>query len=213
MMRALRVLAPALLAIATIGAAAHSTTTMNGYQIETSSNTFNLNTYDIKWPNEVKITRPGSDARGDHGDGNTKRGTVNLIGHVVIHDNGNAPEVRQAGAAPGDSSGPSTLTCDVLAIDTKARVYDARGTVKFVQGDRLMTADHARLDQITHTLHLDGNVLLAQGEASTKADNVDYNLATREALITGQPTITRIPVPPNNAAPAAPSTPKPKKKH
>src|ERR1700735_4472270 len=65
---------------------------MNGYQIETDQTNWNLNSGDFTMPHEVKVTRPGTDARGDHAKGNTKLGTATLIGSVVVHDNGNAPE-------------------------------------------------------------------------------------------------------------------------
>src|ERR1700678_4086980 len=80
---------------------------MNGYQIETDQTNWNLNNGDFTMPHEVKVTRPGTDARGDKAKGNTKLGTATLIGSVVVHDNGNAPEAKDAGTA---YQGPSTLT-------------------------------------------------------------------------------------------------------
>src|ERR1700722_20822634 len=89
---------------------------MNGYQIETDQTNWNLNSGDFTMPHAVKVTRPGTDAHGDHAKGNTKLGTATLIGSVVVHDSGGAPEAKDAGA---DYQGPATITCDELTIDSK----------------------------------------------------------------------------------------------
>ena len=44
---------------------------MNGYQITTDQTNWNLNSGDFTMPHEVKVTRPGTDARGDKAKGNT----------------------------------------------------------------------------------------------------------------------------------------------
>ena len=117
---------------------------MNGYQIETDQTNWNLNSGDFTMPHEVKVTRPGTDARGDHAKGNTKLGTATLIGGVVVHDSGGAPEAKDAGP---DYQGPATITCDELTLDSKNKSYDARGNVRFVQGNRVGTADRGVLNQ------------------------------------------------------------------
>ncbi len=71
---------------------------MNGYQIVTDQTNWNMTSGDFTMPHEVKVTRPGTDARGDHAKGNTKLGTATLIGSVVVHDNGNAPKRRTRAA-------------------------------------------------------------------------------------------------------------------
>jgi hypothetical protein len=78
-------------------AASSSGLEMNGYQIATDQTNWNLNTGDFVMPHEVRVTRPGTDARGDHAKGNTKLGTATLIGNVIVHDNGAAPEAQDAG--------------------------------------------------------------------------------------------------------------------
>jgi lipopolysaccharide export system protein LptA len=187
--------------------AASSGMEMNGYQIQTDQTNWNLNTGDFTMPHEVKVTRPGTEARGDHAKGNTKLGTATLIGNVTVHDSGNAPEARDVG---GDYQGPSTMTCDELTLDSKTKTYDAQGHVRFVQGNRVGTAERGVLNQLQHTLHLEGNVVLAEGQTSMKAAVVDYNLQTRDVIASGAPMIIREPIP--AAAPAPAPSPKPPKK-
>jgi lipopolysaccharide export system protein LptA len=179
---------------------------MNGYQIETDQTNWNLNSGDFTMPHAVKVTRPGTDAHGDHAKGNTKLGTATLIGSVVVHDSGNAPEAKEAG---NDYQGPSTITCDELTIDSKNKSYDAHGNVRFVQGNRVGTADRGVLNQLKHTRHLEGNVVLAEGDSSMKAGVVDYNLQTRDVVANGAPMIIRQPIPARSPGPAP--SPKPTK--
>jgi lipopolysaccharide assembly outer membrane protein LptD (OstA) len=189
------------------GAASSNGMEMNGYQIETDQTNWNLNSGDFVMPHVVKVTRPGTDARGDHAKGNTKLGTATLIGGVVVHDSGSAPEAKEAG---NDYQGPSTITCNELTIDSKNKSYDAHGNVRFVQGNRVGTADRGVLNQVKHTLHLEGNVVLAEGDSSMKAGVVDYNLQTRDVVANGAPMIIREPIPARSPGPAP--SPKPTKK-
>ena len=186
---------------------------MNGYQIITDQTNWNLNSGDFVMPKEVKVTRPGSDARGDHAKGNTKLGTATLIGSVVIHDDGGAPEAKDAGGEY-NKNGPSTITCDALTLDSKSKSYDAQGNVHFTQGQRTATAQRGVLNQVSHTLHLEGNVVLTEAGSSMKADVVDYNLQTQDVVASGAPMIIRQPVggAPAPAAPAPSGSPKAKSK-
>jgi lipopolysaccharide assembly outer membrane protein LptD (OstA) len=180
---------------------------MNGYQIETDQTNWNLSSGDFTMPHEVKVTRPGTDARGDKAKGNTKLGTATLVGNVIVHDNGGAPEAKDAGA---DYQGPATITCDELTLDSKNKSYDARGNVRFVQGNRIGTAERGVLNQTKHTLHMEGNVVLAEGQTSMKAGVVDYNLQTRDVIASGAPMIIREPIPQGSPGPSP--SPKPSKK-
>lgn len=177
---------------------------MNGYQIETDLVNGNLKSGDFTMPREVRVTRTGSDARGDRAHGNSNKGIATLEGHVVVHDNGGAPEAKDAGA---DYQGPSTITCDTLTLDSKNRSYDAQGNVRFVQGNRIGTAQRGILNQTAHTLHLEGNVILSEGETSIRGSVVDYNLQTRDVVASGAPIIIRQPVP--GPTPGPPQSPKP----
>jgi lipopolysaccharide export system protein LptA len=202
---------PALLAAVFLLAAGPAGTELsgsgwNGYQLETDETLMNFKTGDFTMPHEVRVTRPGTDARGDHAKGNNKIGTATLIGHVVVHDSGSAPEASDAGP---DYQGPATITCDELTIDTKTKSYDGHGNLRFVQGNRVGTADRGVLNQTAHTLHLEGNVVLAEGATSMKANVVDYNLQTRDVIASGGPMTIREPIPERSSGP--PPSPKPKK--
>ena len=154
------------------------------YHIETAEIDSNFTSGDFTMPQHVHLTRPGTDATADRAHGNSKHGTATLQGNVVVHDSGNAPE---AGNLPYQGSGPATLTCDKLSIDSKAKKYTADGNVHFTQGTRHGTADHGVLDRGNNELTLTGNVHLADGDSTMAANSVEYNLVTREAKIVGAP--------------------------
>ena len=157
------------------------------YRIDTTETQANLDTGDFTMPHKVRFFRPGTDAVGDRASGNTKRGTVSLFGNVVVHDSGNATEAGSAAAYKG--SGPATLTCDQLDVDSKARVYTATGHFHFTQGARTGNAERAVLDRGAGTLHLEGNVHLTDNGSTISADIVDYNLNTKYVQTHGNPTI------------------------
>lgn len=178
------------------------------FRIETDASQYNLNSGAFTMPHRVKFFRPGTDVVGDRAQGNYKNGTVTISGHVVLHDSGNSNEATIAGAPAG--GGPATLECDQLQVDSRRKLYEASGSVRFVQGSRSATANHGRLDQGAHALDLDGNVRLADGAASLSAQSVHYDTQTKEVNTTGAPVIIREPasaagVP---AAPAPAATPK-----
>jgi hypothetical protein len=156
------------------------------YRIETDETNANFNTGDFTMPHRVRFYRPGTDAVGDRAQGNSKRGTVSLFGNVVVHDSGNASEASDA-AYKG--SGPATLTCDKLDVDSKARVYTATGHFHFAQGVRTGSAQRAVLDRSAGTLHLEGDVHLSDNGSTISANIVDYNLNTKDVQTHGSPTI------------------------
>src|SRR5665213_1949812 len=170
------------------------------YRIETSETHWNFNTGDFTMPHRVRFFRPGTDAVGDKANGNSKQGTATLIGSVVVHDSGNATE---AGDAAYRGSGPATLTCDKLDIDSKAKLYTATGNVHFSQGARTGTADHGVLNRATGMLHLDGSVHLSDNGSTLSADSVDYNINTKDADVHGNPAAMTQPA--NRPAPPAPA--------
>ena len=176
------------------------------YRIETNETKANFNTGDFTMPNKVRFYRPGTDAIGDRAQGNSKRGTVSLFGNVVVHDSGNASEASDA-AYKG--SGPATLTCDQLDVDSKARMYTAIGHFHFSQGTRTGSADRALLDRNAGTLHLEGNVHLSDNGSTISANIVDYNLNTKDVQTHGSPTIMTQPATQQPAA--APRQPPPGK--
>lgn len=189
---------------------ASAETTINGYRVETEVTDWNANTGDFTMPKEVRVSRPGSDARGDKAHGNSKAGIFVLEGNVVAHDNGGAPELSEARP---DYSGEATLTCDTLTIDTKKKTYDAVGDVHFSQGTRKGTARHGILDDVTHTLHLEGDVQLADADTTFRANVVDYNLLSKEVHSSGAPIVIRQPVPTPSPGIATPSpSPRPRRR-
>lgn len=178
--------------------------TINGYRVETETTNWNANTGEFTMPKEVRVSRPGSDARSDRAHGNSKAGTFVLEGNVVLHDTGGAQEAKEAGP---DYQGPATITCDLLMIDSKAKNYDAQGNVHFSQGTRSGVARHATLNQLSHVLHMDGDVTLVDGQTTFRAAVVDYNLQTKDVKSSGSPIVIREPI----ATPAAgpPASPRP----
>lgn len=165
---------------------------------------------DFTMPHHVSLARPGSEAVADRAEGNQKRGTIKLFGSVVVHDNGAAPE-----AGSNDEyakGGPSTLTCDELDVDSKAKVYTAIGHVHFEQGARKADAQRGVLNRGSGMLHLDGDVKTTDGASTLTAKNLDYNLNTKMILADGKPIVIKQPVPtPGPGSVSATPTPKPKK--
>jgi lipopolysaccharide export system protein LptA len=211
--RLLRV-ASLLVVIATSGtvALAAAPATMNGletrdYKIQTDMTNSNLNTGAFSMPHSVRFYRPGTDAVADRAEGNYKNGTATLIGNVVVHDTGNAPEVGGGGAYGG--SGTATLICDRLEIDSKQKVYTATGHVHFAQGPRTATADRGVLNRGSGMLHLEGGVHLTDAGSTLTANVVDYNLNTKDAEVHGGPAVLTKPDTGPAAPPAAAKSPAP----
>jgi len=208
-----------LVVFATSGAAAFaaapaaSQLETRDYKIQTDLSNTNLNTGAFTMPHSVRFYRPGTDATADRADGNYKNGTATLIGNVVVHDTGNAPEVGGGGAYGG--SGMATLTCDRLEIDSKQKVYTATGHVHFAQGARTATSDLGVLNRASGMLHLEGGVHLTDAGSTLTANIVDYNLNTKDAEVHGGPAVLTkpadtAPAAPLAAPPAAPKSPAPK---
>jgi lipopolysaccharide export system protein LptA len=166
----------------------------------------NFQTGDFTMPHHVTFTRPGTTVTGDSAHGNSNQDHVIVVGHVVLHDSGEAPEGKAAGAPSG--GGPSTLTCDQLEIDAKKKIYIATGNVQFSQGPRHGSADYGKLDQGAHALDLRGNVHLAQGESTFSGDAIHYDTLTKDVHSEGNPMeMTQPMVAPPPAKPAP--SPKP----
>jgi lipopolysaccharide export system protein LptA len=176
------------------------------YRIQTDETHWNFNSGDFTMPHRVHFLRPGTDAVGDKANGNSKRGTATLIGDVVVHDSGNATE---AGDPAYRGSGPATLMCDQLDIDSKNKLYTATGHVHFAQGTRTGTADKAILNRTTGKLHLEGDVKLTDNGSTLTAGVVDYDLNTKDAEVHGSPAVMTQPVSP---PPAPTPTASPKRK-
>jgi lipopolysaccharide export system protein LptA len=177
------------------------------YRVETDDITYKGNG-DFTMPHHVSLSRPGSDAVADRAEGNQRRGTIKLYGNVVVHDNGRAPE-----ASDNDQyskGGPSTLTCDELDVDSKAKIYIASGHMHFEQGARKADAERGVLNRGNGMVHLEGDVKTTDGTSTITAQNLDYNINSKKVLADGKPIVIKQPVPtpgPNSASPS----PKPKR--
>jgi len=189
---------------------AASTLETPDYRVESDTITWKGNG-DFEMPHHVAFSRPGSDGSADSAKGNQKRGTATLIGNVVIHDNGRAPEA--AGDDEYSKGGPSTLTCDQLDVDSKAKIYTAIGHVHFEQGKRTASAERGVLDRRTGELHLEGDVRTSDGESTLKASSLSYNTITKkvDAEGGGIPVTILQPVP-TPAPGSVKATPPPKKR-
>jgi lipopolysaccharide export system protein LptA len=179
------------------------------YHIETDQTNWNQLTGDFTMPHKVTFSRPGTDATADSAKGNSKKQTVTLVGNVVVHDNGSAPEARSEEAYRGN--GPATLTCDQLDVDGQAKIYTAIGHVRFEQKDETGIAERAVLNRTTGQLTLEGNVKLTQGPSTMTANVVSYNLNTKDVQVTGAPMTIIQPVP-SSAPGASRPSPAPKRR-
>ncbi len=181
--------------------------TTKNMTIVTDTTDSNWKTGDFTMPHHVKFTRPGTAVVGDSARGNTHNEAVTITGHVVMNDDGNAPEGRAAGAASG--GGPSTMTCDQLAIDAKNKVYIATGNVHYTQGQRHASAQYGKLDQNGHTLELRGNVHLADNDSTFSGDYIHYDTLTKDVHTEGAPETLTLPMSGLPARPAPAPTKKP----
>jgi lipopolysaccharide export system protein LptA len=160
------------------------------YHIETDETDTNFGTGDFKMPHKVRFSRPGTDATADRAEGNDKRGTVTLIGNVVVHDSGSA-QATIPGASPSGGGGTTTLTTDRLEIDSKAKLYNAIGNVHFTQADRSGSAQRGTLDRGRNVLRLDGAVSLNDATSALSANTVNYNLGSKDVDVQGAPAVLK----------------------
>lgn len=177
------------------------------YRIVTEQITYKGNG-DFTMPHHVELSRPGSDATADRAEGNQHRGTIKLFGNVVVHDDGRAPEASENDQYA--KGGPSTLTCDELDVDSKAKIYIASGHMHYEQGARKAEAERGVLNRGSGMLHLEGNVKTTDGASTLAAHQLDYNLNTKKVLADGKPIVIKQPVPSPEPGSVSPS-PKPKR--
>jgi lipopolysaccharide assembly outer membrane protein LptD (OstA) len=159
------------------------------WTVHASSLDANFKNGDFSTPNKIVMTRAGGDVSADRANGNYKKKTLFLNGHVVMHDaQGGAGGV---GGEPGGqhTGGPSTLTADRAQIDGDAKLYKAIGNVHYVQGETTVTADTGTLDDSDHTLFLQGSVHIVSGTRNMSAQTVHYNTTTGDAHAQGNVTM------------------------
>ena len=156
--------------------------------VHASSVDANFKTGDFSTKQKVLMTRAGGDVTADTANGNYKKQTVYLVGHVVMHDtSGNYGGL--ASGAQAKSSGPSTLTADRAEIDGQAKLYKAIGNVHYTENDTVVDSQNGTLNDATHDLFLNGNVHITQGTRKVDADSVVYNTISGEAHAAGNVTM------------------------
>lgn len=158
------------------------------YTIETNAAHYNVGSGAFSTQAPVHISRPGLDAFADRADGNANGGVAVMRGNVRVHDAGGpaSPQGRGAEAA--------TLTCDELDVDAKTDVYRAIGHAHYASATRAAAADAIVLDRKHHTLHLEGDVSLSDGDTTVRASVVDADMARHDAVATGAPVVISRPV-------------------
>lgn len=158
------------------------------WTVHASSLDANFKNGDFSTPNKIVMTRAGGDVTADRANGNYKQRTLFLNGHVVMHDTEGSAQSLAGGPAPNEPS-PSTLTADRAQIDGEAKVYKAIGNVHYVQADTVVDAQTGTLDDMAHTLLLEGAVHITQGARSMSARRVLYNTVTGSAHAQGDVTM------------------------
>jgi lipopolysaccharide export system protein LptA len=154
------------------------------WTVHASSLDFNWKNGDFSTPDKVYVTRPGGDITADRMSGNQKTKKVTFYGHVVAHDT-QGGFAAFANSSPEPAGGPSTLTSDQLDVDGAGKIYTATGHVHYVHNDTTMDSQRATLNDATHTLYLDGDVHLVQGDRNLVASSVVYDTITDNAKASG----------------------------
>jgi lipopolysaccharide assembly outer membrane protein LptD (OstA) len=178
---------------APVAAGAQSLDRIGGFDIRSSSIDYNYTTGDYKIPTRFTATNGGTDISADHAVGNSKHKVITADGNVVVHQNG--PLQNHGAQAQKFTQIPSLLTCNHLDADGSAKMYTATGSVHFVQGKRDATGDRGTLSDATNQLHMEGHVIIKDGEQTLSADSVDYNTQTGDGQASGNVTVIS-PVPP-----------------
>jgi lipopolysaccharide assembly outer membrane protein LptD (OstA) len=158
------------------------------WTVRASSLDANFKTGDFSTPDRIVMTRSGGDVTADRANGNYRKQTLYLNGHVVMHDSqGGATGLEESGAS--QQASPSTLTADKAEIDGAAKLYKAIGNVRYIQAETVVTANTGTLDDEAHTLLLEGAVHVTSGTRNMTASRVLYNTQTGNAHAQGDVTM------------------------
>jgi lipopolysaccharide assembly outer membrane protein LptD (OstA) len=156
---------------------------VGGWTLKTDEIEANLKTGGFTAPHHVTMTREdGSVVDADRAQGNFKRKRATLYGNVSVHDASGTFGLKSAQAVKRD---PATLTADTVKLDDVAHVYDADGSVHYVQGQTTVDAQKAHLNDVTHRLDLSGKVHVVQGQRTLDSDTATYNTATGDGEADG----------------------------
>ncbi|MBV8066536.1 MAG: hypothetical protein JO113_01065 [Candidatus Eremiobacteraeota bacterium] len=158
------------------------------WTVHASSLDANFKSGDFSTPDKIVMTRAGGDVTADRANGNYKHQVLYLNGHVVMHDTQGSAQSLTGEPSSGEPS-PSTLTADKAQIDGAAKIYKAIGNVHYVQADTVVDANAGTLNDLEHTLLLEGAVHITQGARSMNARKVLYNTVTGTAHAEGDVTM------------------------
>ena len=162
------------------------------YRVETDAITYKGNG-DFTMPHHVALSRPGSDAVADQ-----RRRQPEARHDQAARQRRRSRQRQGAGGRRNDQyakGGPSSLTCDELDVDSKAKIYIASGHMHFEQGERKADAERGVLNRGSGMLHLQGDVKTTDGTSTITAQNLDYNINTKKILADGKPIVIKQPVP------------------
>jgi len=180
-------------------AAAKSSATIGAWTLTTTEVETNLKTGTFKAPAHVTMTRTdGSVVEADKATGNYRKKQAVLTGNVSIHDASGTFGLKSAAAVHHD---PATLTADTVVVDDVTHLYDANGSVHYVQGQTTVDAQKAHLNDLTHRLDLSGKVHVVQGDRTLDADTATYNTLTGDGEADGSAMMTFPGVTPSIATP------------
>ncbi len=172
-----------------------------------SSVDYDTKSGDFTTPSRFSVTREGTEVQGDKGQGNTHSLQFVALGNVVVNQ---TQPLQGHGDVTKFTDQPSTLKTDRLDVDGLRKRYTATGNVHFTQVDREATSNNGFLDDISHTLHMDGKVKIRDGDRHLDADTVDYNTETGDVHAAGN-VLARAPSS-EFAPPPVPKSPAPSKK-
>lgn len=154
-----------------------------GWTLVTDELDANMKTGNFRTPKHLTLTRAdGSVVQADKATGNYKKKQAVLTGNVSVHDASGTFGLKSAQAAKRD---PATLTADTVKVDDATHLYDADGSVHYVQGQTTVDAERAHLNDVTHRLDLSGKVHVVQGERTLDADKATYNTMTGDGEADG----------------------------
>jgi lipopolysaccharide assembly outer membrane protein LptD (OstA) len=143
---------------------------------------YNVATGDFSTPARFTAIREGTQIEGDKGTGNAHSLDFAALGNVVVTQ---TQPLQGRGDISRLTEQPSTLTTDKLSVDGLKRRYVADGNVHFSQLDRDATAQHGRLDDASHVLHMNGKVKIKDGDRRLDADVVDYDIQSGDLHASG----------------------------
>ncbi len=176
-----------------------SSATVGAWTLTTTEVEANLRTGAFKAPKHVTMTRAdGSVVQADRATGNYRKKQAVLSGNVSVHDASGTFGLKSASAVRRD---PATLTADTVVVNDITHLYDANGSVHYVQGQTTVDAQKAHLNDITHRLDLSGKVHVVQGERTLDADTATYNTMTGDGEADGNATMIFPGITPSIATP------------